>query len=248
MDNNQLTDMLQVYFECNKNRRRAMRLYRNRFPNREVLEPRTFERLEHNLRNYGSFKKPKRKQRQFSEDVELDVLLSVQENPRTSTREIASNIGSSCRTVHAILKRHKFKAYVPQKVQALEENDRARRQNFCQFYLNMIQQDQTVFRKIIWSDECNFSNNGKFNRNNHRLWSQDNPRFIVENNFQRRFSVNVWCGILSDQLIGPFFIDGTLNQEKYHQLLSEQIENFLDELPLAQLNRVYFQQLRITPE
>jgi hypothetical protein len=41
MDNNQLTDMLQVIFECNKNRNQAIRLYSNRFPNREVPEPLT---------------------------------------------------------------------------------------------------------------------------------------------------------------------------------------------------------------
>jgi hypothetical protein len=41
MDNNQLTDMLQVFSECNKNRNQATRLYPNRFPNREVPEPLT---------------------------------------------------------------------------------------------------------------------------------------------------------------------------------------------------------------
>jgi hypothetical protein len=37
MDNNQLNDLLQVFFECNKNRNQGIRLYPNRFPNREVL-------------------------------------------------------------------------------------------------------------------------------------------------------------------------------------------------------------------
>jgi hypothetical protein len=41
MDNNQLTDMLQAIFECNKNRNQAIRLYSHRFPNREVPEPLT---------------------------------------------------------------------------------------------------------------------------------------------------------------------------------------------------------------
>jgi hypothetical protein len=41
MGNNQLTDVLQVFSECNKNRNQAIRLYPNRFPNREVPEPLT---------------------------------------------------------------------------------------------------------------------------------------------------------------------------------------------------------------
>jgi hypothetical protein len=51
---------------------------------------------------------------------------------------------------------------------------------------------------------------------------------------------------LGDRLIGPFFIHGILNQEKYHQLLVEYIDDFLDELPLAELDRIVFQQDRAT--
>jgi hypothetical protein len=43
--------------------------------------------------------------------------------------------------------------------------------------------------------------------------------------------------------VGPFFIDSSLNQTKYHIiLLSNEISNFLDEIPLAVLNRVVFHQ------
>jgi predicted transcriptional regulator len=55
----------------------------------------------------------------------MDVLVSVEENPRVSTRDIASNMGISNQTVQAMLRKHKFKSYIPQKVQVLEENDRA---------------------------------------------------------------------------------------------------------------------------
>lgn len=57
MDFNQLTDMLQVYFECNKNCNQALRVYMLRFPEREAPKRRKFSRLEENLRRYGCFKK-----------------------------------------------------------------------------------------------------------------------------------------------------------------------------------------------
>ncbi|KAL1493621.1 hypothetical protein ABEB36_009321 [Hypothenemus hampei] len=101
MDNNQLTDMIQVYFECNKNRGAAVRLYRERFPDREVPEPRKFTRLEENLRNYGAFKKPKKEKRQFNENTEFNALLTVEETPRTSIREISNNIRPSKRTTQS---------------------------------------------------------------------------------------------------------------------------------------------------
>jgi hypothetical protein len=100
---------------------------------------------------------------------------------------------------------------------------------------------------VHWSDECTFGKNGAFNRNNHRHWSRKKHHVVVEQNFQRRFSVNVWCGILGDRLVGPLFIDGCLNQAKYHALLSNEISNFLDEMPLAVLNRIVFHQDGATP-
>lgn len=247
MNFNQLTDMLQVYFECNKNSNQALRIYIERFPDRDVPERRKFNRLEKNLRRYGCFKKPKAVRRKFCENVELDVLLAVEENAKTSVREVANIVGTSRNTVSAVLKKHKYKPYIAKKVQAIDENDPIRRTQFCNFYLTTLQQDPLLYRKIIWTDECTFTNNGIFNRNIHRQWSQENPRFVVENNFQRRFSCNVWCGLLGDRLIGPFFIDGSLNQQRYHQLLSEDVESFLDELSLAELRALYFQQDGATP-
>jgi hypothetical protein len=50
------------------------------------------------------------------------------------------------------------------------------------------------------------------------------------------------CGVafleIEWTIVGSFFIDSSLNQTKYHNLLSNEISNFLDEIPLAVLNRV----------
>jgi hypothetical protein len=100
----------------------------------------------------------------------------------------------------------------------------------------------SFYQRILWSDECSFSNNGIFNRHNHRCWTQEHPHATVVNNFQRRFSVNVWWGILHSRLVGPIFIDGNLDQYKYNTILREGVENFLDELPLNEFRRVVFQQ------
>jgi hypothetical protein len=59
MNNSVLTDMLQVYFQCNKNSYEAVRIYNARFPNKETPDARKFSRLEINLRKYGAFKNGK---------------------------------------------------------------------------------------------------------------------------------------------------------------------------------------------
>jgi hypothetical protein len=134
--------------------------------------------------------------------------------------------------------------YIPQKVHAIE-GDPAR-VRFCEFYLNQIRQDPALYRKILWSDECTFSNNGVFNRHNHRHWARENPHITVQTHFQRRFHINVCCGLFGDRLVGHFVIEGKLNAQKYFQILLY-VENFVEELPLAQYNRMYFQQPGATP-
>jgi hypothetical protein len=52
-----------------------------------------------------------------------------------------------------------------------------------------------------------FDNNNNNNNNNH---------VVVEENFQRRFSVNVWCGIFGNRLEWwvPFLLMGFLIKKK----------------------------------
>lgn len=44
------------------------------------------------------------------------------------------------------------------------------------------------------------------------------------------------------RLVDPFFIDDSLNPTKYHVVLSNEIRNFLDAMPLKVLHRIAFHQ------
>jgi hypothetical protein len=65
---------------------------------------------------------------------------------------------------------------------------------------------------------------------------------LIEITNHPHWNWNVWCGIFGDILMGPFLIDDTLNQAKYHPLLSNEISNFLNEMPLAMLKRILLHQ------
>ncbi|KAL1489397.1 hypothetical protein ABEB36_014299 [Hypothenemus hampei] len=95
MNNNEFTDMLEAYFQSNKNSVETVRVYSARFPDREVPHRNKFSRLEQNLRIHGSFRKPKKINRDFNENTELNVLLKIEENPKTSLREVAEEMDSS---------------------------------------------------------------------------------------------------------------------------------------------------------
>jgi len=54
------------------------------------------------------------------------------------------------------------------------------------------------------SMHCQFTRDGINNTINSHLLDRDNTHGIVEINYRRLFSVNVWCDVIDDQLIGPY--------------------------------------------
>jgi hypothetical protein len=45
-------------------------------------------------------------------------------------------------------------------------------------------------------------------------------------------SINVWCGILNNKLIGPYFYDGTLTGERYLDFLENILPLLLEDIHL----------------
>lgn len=45
-------------------------------------------------------------------------------------------------------------------------------------------------------------------------------------------SVNVWCGLKNNRILGPFFFDRSLTGNLYLNMLQNDIENLIDDLPL----------------
>ena len=72
------------------------------------------------------------------------------------------------------------------------------------------------------------------------VWGDENPHATVESNFQQRFSVNVWCAVPDDQLIGPFILEGHLTGETYLRFLQEELPQLLEDVPLDKHSRMYF--------
>ena len=64
--------------------------------------------------------------------------------------------------------------------------------------------------------------------------------FAVEGNLQLRFSVNVCCAVLDDQLIGPFILEGRLTGKAYLRFLQEELPRLLEDVSLNKQGRMYF--------
>lgn len=235
-------DMIMCYGEARQNTTQARRLYAEKFPERECPSRITF----HNVKLFcrtGSVEISKKVRRNIQTGVEneVTVLAAVAVNPRVSCRQISKDCGISVSSVLRILHRHKFHPYHMSLHQALEYNDAQNRVNFCHWAQQKIQNNGQFFTKVLFSDKSTFTNHGQVNTHNMHYWSEQNPRWYRQVVHQRPWSINVWCGIWNDQIIGPYFIDGNLNGEKYNNFLNEALPELLENIPLINRLDMWYQ-------
>lgn len=114
--------------------------------------------------------------------------------------------------------------------QVLYIEDFDRRLIHCHWMLNMLAQDHRFLYRILWTDEATFHIDGTVNQRSTRYWSRTNPRWLHEVQAQGRWLLNVWCGILSGQIIGPFFFEQTLNGERYLHFLENNLPLLLEDV------------------
>ena len=77
----------------------------------------------------------------------------------------------------------------------------------------------TDLSSVVFSDEATFYVSRKVNNHNIRIWGSENPCEVVEK--ERDISkINVWCGLMHNQIIGPFvFAESTITANIYLDML-----------------------------
>lgn len=117
-------------------------------------------------------------------------------------------------------------------VAGLEDNDFVRRVAFCRHLLHTDVDDINFLRRILWTDESKFDKEGIVNYHNLHHWAKkgENPRVKRQRGFQRRFSVNVWAGVIGNKLIGPYYLPDTLNGHNYLEFLINDLPQLVEEV------------------
>lgn len=241
--NAEMTDMHFIYGLADGNSREARRLYLERFPNRNVPDRKTFQSIHQRLHETGSLKRSGGSGRPVTVrtvEVEENVLNMVAEDPGTSTRRIANTLNVSKGTIWNILRYYLLYPYHLQRVQALLPADFPPRIEFCQWLLHTLVLIPQLLSVILFTDEANFSRNAIRNFHNNHVWAEENPHEILEDRFQHQFSLNVWVGIVGDWLIGPVFLPARLTGEVYRNFLEHTLPEFLEDVPLATRNEMWF--------
>ena len=199
-------------------------LFNNKYPNREPISQGTVSKIEKKWRNIGIVKDIRRSGRpRVSDEKKLDILLTVQENPHTSSTHMATDNNLHQSTVSKILKQQKLHPYKVQFIQELLDDDPDRRNEFCENMIDLINDNARLLRMICFSDEATFCLNGEVNKQNFRYWATENPHWYMETHTQYRGNVNVWAGIVDNRVIGPFFFEGTLTGQRYLEFLQNDL-------------------------
>ena len=115
----------------------------------------------------------------------------------------------------------KFYPYIIKLVHEMKPEDGPARVQFATTMLQNSAQDNGYLQRLCFSDEATFYVSGVVNRHNVRIWSKENPREYREEP-RNSPKANVWCGLLHNQVIGPFFFsEATVNQASYLTMLED---------------------------
>lgn len=157
------------------------------------------------------------------EQREVTVCGIVERGEPCSSQKIAEEVGVEKRTVQNILKRNGYHCYKVKKRQEIFPEDAAARLIFCEDVMNRANTDENFTANILFTDESSFSLHGHHNPSVTRYWSKENKHLSLPLRTQYPQKLNVWAGVVGNNIVGPFFIDGNLTALKYLELLRDQI-------------------------
>ena len=144
------------------------------------------------------------------------VLERYKTSPRKSATQCARETGISSTSVRRIIKSVKWKVYIPRLLHTINVSDLERRMQSREWFQRMVNEDEFV-TKIVWLDKAQFKINGTGNRHNCVYWAPKNFHVHVYKAVSLP-GVNVWCGLSTRGLIGPFFFEGTVTGEAYLEM------------------------------
>src|SRR5215467_11024129 len=234
-------NMLLVLGECHKNYRRAAAVFFERYQIRK--SPTTFFNVEKSLRENGTFAKRTRNKTKpvVNEANTINICAAIALNPHISQRVLARTSGVSRSSIQRIMNNQKYHPYHIVLTQELLRRDFERRITFCNWLRNNVAENNFLER-ILFSDESTFQNSGHVNRHNMHYWAVENPNWMRAVPFQHRWSLNVWCGIIGNYVIGRYFFEGTVKSQNYYNFLKYDLPVLLEEVPLNVRRDMWFQQ------
>lgn len=244
----QRVKVIQTYYENGRSNQNAYRALRDFFGQFDRPNVRTIAKIVEKFEQTGSVedvRTPVHARIARTAENIAAVRDSVAEEPSTSTRRRAQQLhlsrSSLMNIMHKDLHLHAYKVQLAQELKPL---DHSKRREWAEWWQEMATVDDQFSKKIIFSDEAHFHLSGFVNKQNCRIWANENPRVIVEKPMHPQ-RVTVWCGLWAGGIIGPYFFQNeagqavTVNGVRYREMIT----NFLwPELEDMDVDDMWFQQ------
>jgi hypothetical protein len=146
--------------------------------------------------------------------------------------------------VASVIKTLHLKAYKLSIVEQLTDADKVIRKKFSMQMFHLIQNVEGFLDSVISSDESTFHVSGQVNTHKCRIWGSKNPRASLAH-VRDNPKVNVLCALSKEAVYGSFFMETTITNIVYLDMLRQFLIPQLDEDD--QEGRIRFQQHRGTP-
>ena len=136
--------------------------------------------------------------------------------------EASKALGFSKSKIWFILRKIlKWKSYKPAASTMLTIQQKEVRLACSRWFLS---KDKDFFaKKVIWGDEKYFVLHQAPNRQNDKYWRPVNPYEVVQCKKQGQAKAMCWVGLYNGKVIGPLWIEGTMDQLVYRELLEDHV-------------------------
>ncbi|GBM45625.1 hypothetical protein AVEN_204755-1 [Araneus ventricosus] len=126
-------------------------------------------------------------------------------SPTKSIPRASQELNMARATIHRLLhKRLRLSSYKVPMLHALKPNDYSKRFQFAVVIRNRVEKDHYFLNRIIFTDKSTFHVSRMVNKHNVRILGSEKPN-VVQEVERSRENVNLWCGLLHDRVISPFF-------------------------------------------
>lgn len=232
----QRAEIVQLYIQNNFSNVQTQRAFRKKFNVKSAPDVKTIKKLYAKFISGGlrDASHASRKRTSRSRENIDAVRASVERSPRTSGVRRSLQMGIPRTTLRRIMRIDL--GIFPYKIQLahqLKPPDKVRRLNYGNWVVQMAEEHDDFWRKIIMSDEAHFTLNGTVNKQNCRFYAAENPELFEEQPLYDQ-KVTVWCGICADKVIGPYFYENddgatvTVNAERYRAMIRDYVMPILE--------------------
>jgi hypothetical protein len=115
----------------------------------------------------------------FSEEKLEEIEEMVINSPRLTIRQGSAQAGISKSSYQVVMEQLHFKPYRSTLIVDFNEDDFDRRCEFCEIWLEKLENDPDLIDRIFWSDDAKFNMNTTVNRHNCTYWARENPHFPI---------------------------------------------------------------------